>query len=64
MTGSKAKHVPEEEAESTTESIEELSTIFSVENFPTNVESRATVSLDENEVDLDIGMPFLCMSLD
>ncbi|KAL6959822.1 hypothetical protein U1Q18_039974 [Sarracenia purpurea var. burkii] len=54
MTGSKAKHVAEEEAEGARESIEELSTIFSVDNFPSNAESRSNLAMDGNEFDLDI----------
>ncbi|PSS00383.1 Syntaxin-binding protein [Actinidia chinensis var. chinensis] len=54
MTGSKAKHVPEEEAEGARESFEDLATIFSVDNFPSNAESRANLAVDEDEVDLDI----------
>ena len=61
MTGSKAKHVPEEEAEGARESFEDLATIFSVDNFPSNAESRANLAVDEDEVDLDIGIPFLHM---
>ncbi|KAG5530010.1 hypothetical protein RHGRI_030393 [Rhododendron griersonianum] len=51
-TGSKAKQMPEEEAE--TASIEDLSTIFSVDNFPSFAESRANLAMDEDEVALDI----------
>lgn len=53
-TGSKAKQMPEEEAESA--SIEDLSTIFSVDNFPSFAESRDNLAMDEDEVALDIGI--------
>ncbi|KAI8536802.1 hypothetical protein RHMOL_Rhmol10G0285300 [Rhododendron molle] len=59
-TGSKAKQMPEEEAESA--SIEDLSTIFSVDNFPSFAESRDNLAMDEDEValgidDIDLGDP-------
>lgn len=46
--------MPEEEAESA--SIEDLSTIFSVNNFPSFAESRDNLAMDEDEVALDIGI--------
>ncbi|KAL7231198.1 hypothetical protein ACSBR2_009461 [Camellia fascicularis] len=54
LTGSKPKHVPEEDTQGAGEDIEELSTIFSVDNFPSIAESRGNLAMDENEVDLDI----------
>ncbi|GMP26941.1 hypothetical protein CsSME_00003162 [Camellia sinensis var. sinensis] len=54
LTGSKPKHVPEEDTQGAREDIEELSTIFSVDNFPSIAESRGNLAMDENEVDLDI----------
>ncbi|KAH7849902.1 hypothetical protein Vadar_024735 [Vaccinium darrowii] len=52
---SKAKQMPEEEAESAIEGLEDLSTIFSVDNFPTFAESRANLAMDdEDEVALSI----------
>ncbi|XAR58059.1 hypothetical protein NMG60_11026416 [Bertholletia excelsa] len=53
-TGSRTKHVPDEGTEGARETIEELSEIFSVENFPCNAECKTNVATDENETDLDI----------
>ncbi|CAK9156297.1 unnamed protein product [Ilex paraguariensis] len=54
LKGSKAKYDPDTEAEDARESIEELSTIFSVANFPLYVERRENLSTDEDNVELDI----------
>lgn len=54
--------MPEEEAESAIESLEDLSTIFSVDNFPTFSESRANLAMDdEDEVALSIGISSLLL---
>lgn len=54
--------MPEEEAESAIESLEDLSTIFSVDNFPTFAESRANLAMDdEDEVALSIGISSLLL---
>ncbi|XP_071735341.1 uncharacterized protein [Rutidosis leptorrhynchoides] len=52
--GSKSKHDPEIEPESTTESFEELLALFSVANFPLESETREKLPTDEDEVELDI----------
>ncbi|XP_071709612.1 uncharacterized protein [Rutidosis leptorrhynchoides] len=52
--GSKPKHEPEIEPESAIESFEELSTLFSVANFPLESETREKLVPDEDEVDMDI----------
>ncbi|XP_059438419.1 uncharacterized protein LOC132171187 [Corylus avellana] len=54
ITGSKAKHVPHVEIEDARESIEELHTIFSTANFPSETENRDNLVTDEEEIDLDI----------
>ncbi|KAE8010739.1 hypothetical protein FH972_007078 [Carpinus fangiana] len=54
ITGSKAKHVPHVEIEDARESIEELHTIFSTANFPSDTENRDNLVTDEDEIDLDI----------
>jgi hypothetical protein len=59
ITGSKAKHVPQVEIEDARESIEELHTIFSTANFPSDAENRDNLVTDEDEIDLDIGMNFM-----
>ncbi|GMI68258.1 DUO1-activated WD40 1, Tomosyn-like [Hibiscus trionum] len=53
IKGSK-KHAPEMETEDTRESIEELSTIFSIANFPCEVENKDSQTADEDEMDLNI----------
>ncbi|KAK9285876.1 hypothetical protein L1049_025077 [Liquidambar formosana] len=54
LKGSKAKHVPDTEAEDVKESIEELSMIFSIANFPSEAENRDDLTADEEEVELNI----------
>ncbi|KAK9012346.1 hypothetical protein V6N11_040403 [Hibiscus sabdariffa] len=53
IKGSK-KQAPEMETEDTRESIEELSTIFSTANFPSEVENKDNQTADEDEIDLNI----------
>ncbi|KAK6125888.1 hypothetical protein DH2020_040368 [Rehmannia glutinosa] len=52
--GTKPKNGLELENEDSRQSIEELSTLFSAVNFPTNTESEEKVIIDEEDVDLDI----------
>lgn len=59
FTGSKAKPLPEVETEDATESIKELYTIFSTVNFPSDTENRDNLVMDEDDIDLDIGMIFM-----
>ncbi|KAJ9540847.1 hypothetical protein OSB04_027353 [Centaurea solstitialis] len=54
IKGSKPKHEPEAEPESARESFEELSTLFSVTNFPMESETREYLHTDEDDVELDI----------
>nr|XP_043631084.1 uncharacterized protein LOC122602544 isoform X2 [Erigeron canadensis] len=54
IKGSKAKQEPELELESSRESFEELSTLFSVANFPLESETREISPTNEDEVELDI----------
>nr|GEW92839.1 transducin/WD40 repeat-like superfamily protein [Tanacetum cinerariifolium] len=54
IKGSKPKHEPETEPESARESFEDLSTFFSVANFPLESESREYVPTDEDDAELDI----------
>ncbi|XP_034683738.1 uncharacterized protein LOC117913008 isoform X1 [Vitis riparia] len=54
IKGGKTKHVPDMEAEDAKESIEELSSIFSVANFPSYAGKGDNLDLDEEEVELDI----------
>ncbi|RVW32909.1 hypothetical protein CK203_088042 [Vitis vinifera] len=54
IKGSKTKHVPDMEAEDAKESIEELSSIFSVANFPLYAGKGDNLDMDEEEVELDI----------
>jgi len=56
MTRSKSKHMPGEEVEGARESMEGLSTIFSVDNFPPETENNPNPATDESEVLLDIGI--------
>lgn len=56
MKGSKTKMVPDVEADDAKESIEELSSIFSVANFPLFVGKGDNQSMDEEDIELDIGM--------
>lgn len=58
IKGSKPKQEPETEPESARESFEELSTLFSVANFPVESESRENLPTDEDDVELDIGLTF------
>ncbi|XP_052190065.1 uncharacterized protein LOC127799878 isoform X2 [Diospyros lotus] len=55
MTRSKSKHMPGEEVEGARESMEGLSTIFSVDNFPPETGNIPNPAADESEVLLDIG---------
>ncbi|KAJ0468608.1 putative transcription factor WD40-like family [Helianthus annuus] len=55
IKGSKPKHeLLEAEPESARESFEELSTLFSVANFPLESETRENLPTDEDDVELDI----------
>lgn len=54
IKGSKPKNEPETEPESARESFEELSTLFSVTNFPMESETRENLPTDEDDVELDI----------
>ncbi|XP_031269259.1 uncharacterized protein LOC116127759 isoform X2 [Pistacia vera] len=54
VKGSKTKQAPEVETEDTKESIEELSTIFSIANFPSESENTDNLALEEDEVELNI----------
>ncbi|KAI3794329.1 hypothetical protein L1987_36958 [Smallanthus sonchifolius] len=54
IKGSKPKHELETEPESAREGFEELSTLFSVANFPSESETRENLPTDEDEVELDI----------
>lgn len=54
IKGSKPKQEPVIGVEDTRESIEELSTIFSVANFPSDTESTENLTMDEDEDELDI----------
>ncbi|XP_019446907.1 PREDICTED: uncharacterized protein LOC109350194 isoform X1 [Lupinus angustifolius] len=54
ITGSKEKHVPVMESEDSKESIQELSLIFSNENFPCDADSNENLIVDEEEVELNI----------
>lgn len=53
MKGSKTKQVPDIETEDSKESIGELSTIFSTENFPSNIENK---DYTDEELELNIGI--------
>ncbi|XP_021911469.1 uncharacterized protein LOC110825315 isoform X2 [Carica papaya] len=59
MKGSKTKQVPDIETEDSKESIGELSTIFSTENFPSNIENKdyTDEELELNIDDIDIDNP-------
>lgn len=61
MKGSKTKHEPEADAEDDRKSVEALSTIFTVANFPLDAESKEShITDDDDEVEiLDIGIPSL-----
>ncbi|KAK6150296.1 hypothetical protein DH2020_015228 [Rehmannia glutinosa] len=50
----KPKNGLELETEYSRQSIEELSTLFSAVNFPTNTETEEKIIIDEEDVDLDI----------
>ncbi|XP_073219915.1 uncharacterized protein [Cicer arietinum] len=54
FSGSKEKHVPPMETEDSRESIQELSVIFSNENFPCDVDNNDNLTIDEDEVELNI----------
>nr|GMC57331.1 Guanine nucleotide-binding protein, beta subunit [Ipomoea batatas]GMC63937.1 Guanine nucleotide-binding protein, beta subunit [Ipomoea batatas] len=61
IKGNKAKNPPEQAAEDPQESIEELSAIFSVPNFPLDAENDEKLSMDEDDIldidDIDIEDP-------
>jgi hypothetical protein len=59
---SKEKHVPAMETEDSRESIRELPVIFSKENFPCDTDDNDNLTIDEDEVELNIGMkvPYKC----
>lgn len=60
IKGSKTKHEPEADAEDARQSVEALSTIFTVANFPLDAESKESHITDDDEVEiLDIGIPSL-----
>lgn len=50
------------ETEDSRESIQELSVIFSNENFPCDVDNNDNLTIDEDEVELNIGrkVPYKC----
>ncbi|CAL0313098.1 unnamed protein product [Lupinus luteus] len=54
ITGSKEKHVPVVEPEDSKESIQELSLIFSNENFPCDADNNESLIVDEEELELNI----------
>lgn len=54
IKGSKPKQEQKTEPESARESFEELSTLFSLANFPLESESRENLPTDEEELELDI----------
>ncbi|KAL2966239.1 hypothetical protein AAZX31_16G104900 [Glycine max] len=56
FAGSKEKHAPILETEDTTESIQELSAIFSNENFPCDADNNDNLTVDEDELELNIGI--------
>lgn len=50
------------ETEDSKESIQELSVIFSDENFPCDVDNKDNLTVDEDELELNIGIkvPYKC----
>lgn len=56
FSSNKEKHVPPVETEDSRESIQELSVIFSKENFPSIADNNDNLAIDEDEVELNIGM--------
>lgn len=56
IKGSKAKPDHITDAEDVRRGIEELSTIFSVANFPLEPDCQENYTMDEDEVELDIGI--------
>lgn len=56
FTGGKDKHVPLMVTEDSKETIQELSVIFSDENFPCDVDNKDNLTVDEDELELNIGM--------
>ncbi|KAI4327839.1 hypothetical protein L6164_020257 [Bauhinia variegata] len=54
ITGNKEKHVPIVETEDSNESIQELSAIFSNANFPCEAENTDKLTVDEDELELNI----------
>nr|KYP36996.1 hypothetical protein KK1_041853 [Cajanus cajan] len=54
FTGSKEKHAPIMETEDSKESIQELSAIFSNENFPCNADNNDNLTVDEDGPELNI----------
>lgn len=55
FTGSKEKHAPILETEDSKESIQKLSAIFSTENFPCDADNNDNLTVDEDELELNIG---------
>ncbi|KAK7360314.1 hypothetical protein VNO77_02298 [Canavalia gladiata] len=53
FTGSKEKHVPTMETEDSKGSIQELSVIFSNENFPGDSDGNDNLPVDEDELNID-----------
>ena len=57
ITGSKSKTVPDHmETEDARESFKELETIFSTTNVPSHAQHTDNMAVDEEEVELDIGI--------
>ncbi|XP_058767582.1 uncharacterized protein LOC131641293 [Vicia villosa] len=54
FSSNKEKPVPPMETENSRESIQELSVIFSKENFPSVVDNNDNLAIDEDEVELNI----------
>ncbi|XP_061351439.1 uncharacterized protein LOC133296460 [Gastrolobium bilobum] len=54
ITGSKEKHVPLMETEDSKEIIQELSVLFSNENFPCDADNNDNLNVDEDELELNI----------
>ncbi|XP_047178116.1 uncharacterized protein LOC124845114 [Vigna umbellata] len=54
FTGSKEKHAPILETEDSKESIQKLSAIFSTENFPCDADNNDNLTVDEDNLELNI----------
>lgn len=62
FTGSKEKHAPLAETEDSKESIQELSAIFSNENFPCDADNNNdNLTVDEDDLELSIGRKVSCI---